>query len=73
MTHTVVFTPAARFEMFEAGDWYENQSSGLGERFLSDVDETVVRIAENPKQFPVIHTHVRRALLAHSRTHSCIP
>ena len=61
--HTVVFTPAARFEMFEAGDWYETESSGLGGRFLLDVNATIMRIAKNPLQFPVMHKHVRRALL----------
>ncbi len=49
--------------MFEAADWYENEARGLGERFLLNVDATAVRIAENALQFPVVHRHVRRALL----------
>ena len=59
----LIFTPAARFELIEALDWYENESPGLGRRFLVEVDATMTRMMANPRQFPVVHQAVRRALL----------
>jgi plasmid stabilization system protein ParE len=60
---TIIFTQAARQELIEAHNWYENESPGLGHRFLAALDVTVRRILENPLQFPVIYKNIRRALL----------
>ncbi len=62
---TLAFSPAAESEMYKASDWYEDELSGLGERFLSDVEATAARVVSNPRQFPVIYRHVRRAMLEH--------
>ncbi|MDF0650880.1 MAG: type II toxin-antitoxin system RelE/ParE family toxin [Nitrospira sp.] len=43
--------------------WYEDQRSGLGMRFLSELDELFQRIESNPKQFPQLEGKVRRAVL----------
>jgi plasmid stabilization system protein ParE len=59
----VVFTPAARVEVFDAQDWYETQRAGLGNRFREEVGATVIRMAENPQQFQVVLDDVHRARL----------
>jgi toxin ParE1/3/4 len=59
----IIFTPVARFELIEAEDWYENESPGLGRKFLVQVDAVVTQIISNPRLFPVVHKDVRRALL----------
>ena len=59
----VIFTPAARSEIVEAQDWYEAQQSGLGTRFREQLQATVIRMAENPYQFPVALQDVHRARL----------
>ena len=61
--HPVIFTSAARAEMIDAQDWYENELPGLGRRFRAAVDAVVERMSANPRQFPVIYKSVRRALL----------
>ena len=61
--HPVRFLAPARAELMEAQDWYEVELAGLGRRFLRAVDSTVLRISENPHQFPVVHRQVQRALL----------
>jgi toxin ParE1/3/4 len=61
--YSVIFTPAARAEMIDAQDWYENESLGLGRRFLAAVEVVIERMSDNPRQFPVIYKSVRRALL----------
>lgn len=59
----VVFTPAARVELFDALDWYESQRGGLGTRFREEVEATVIRMGENPQQFQVVLDDVHRARL----------
>lgn len=59
----VIFTPAARAELIDAEDWYEAKLPGLGTRFRDEVGETVLRMRENPHQFPVVLRDVHRARL----------
>jgi len=59
----VIFTRAARAELIDAQDWYENEVPGLGQRFRGAVDAVVGRMSANPRQFPVIYKNLRRALL----------
>jgi len=59
----VLFTPASRAEVIEAEDWYEAQQSRLGLRFREEVDATVIRMKQNPFQFPIVFRDVQRARL----------
>ncbi|MDP9048844.1 MAG: type II toxin-antitoxin system RelE/ParE family toxin [Bacteroidota bacterium] len=43
----------AAADLQEAYDWYEEQSIGLGERFIREVDDYLDFIGENPYQFPI--------------------
>ena len=63
MRPTISFLPAARREIIEAFDWYEALAPGLGGVFQSQVDRQVVRILDNPLQFPALVADVRRARL----------
>lgn len=65
LTRPVILTPAARYELIHAQDWYENELPGLGRRFLAEVEAAIERMQTNPQQFPTIHKNVRRALLRH--------
>ena len=55
--YSVHFTQAARAEVIEAQDWYENEGIGLGRRFREAIDEdvpkgvlfrTIAEAAKNP-------------------------
>ncbi len=61
--YPVIFTPAARAELIDAQNWYENEVPGLGSRFRAAVDAVVQRVGANPRQFPAVHKSIRRALL----------
>lgn len=61
----VAFTPAARAELVDARNWYERESPGLGRYFTSAVDAVIERMRINPRQFPIVHKTIRRALLQH--------
>ena len=58
----VIFTPAARAELTDAQDWYEGEGGPrLGRRFRAEIDATVRRMADNPRQFPELLKSLRRA------------
>jgi len=59
----VIFTPPARAELLDAQDWYEARQPGLGMRFREEVEATVLRLQENPHQFPIVFRDVHRARL----------
>lgn len=59
----VVFTQAARLELIEAQDWYENEAAGWGRRFREAMNALTGRMSANPRQFPIVFKNVRRALL----------
>ena len=59
----LVFRPLVKGDLDEATRWYEERQPGLREIFLERVGETLSRIEENPRLYPVAHRDIRRALL----------
>ncbi|GGD85156.1 type II toxin-antitoxin system RelE/ParE family toxin [Planktosalinus lacus] len=55
----VVISNEAQFDLDEAVNWYEHKQSGLGLRFLSNVESTVNYIRKNPLASPVIYSKIR--------------
>jgi toxin ParE1/3/4 len=43
--------PAAELESAEAATWYDDQSFGLGDEFLSEVEQAIAEIGRNPQSF----------------------
>ena len=50
---TVKLLTEAEIELSEACKWYEDKQSGLGRRFLNEVDGYLVSIGKNPWKYPV--------------------
>ncbi len=65
MALRLVVQPESNLDIQAAAVWYEDQRSGLGTRFLDELDQVFRRIADNPGQFPCLEDEVRRALLGH--------
>ena len=65
MARRLIVQPQSDLDIQAAAVWYEDQSSGLGARFLSGLNQVFRRIEDNPEQFPVVESEVRRALLRH--------
>jgi plasmid stabilization system protein ParE len=63
VTWPVAFLPAARLEVSEARNWYENEAAGLGAQFMAQLDEQVQRIARDPLRYPIMLGDVRRLRL----------
>ena len=59
----VRFTQIADGEVRRAAAWYEEQSEGLGDKFLSRVQEAVDKIARNPQGYAFAVENVRRCLV----------
>jgi toxin ParE1/3/4 len=57
----VVLTASAEADVDEASQWYEQRSAGLGAKFLAQVSEALLRVADNPELYPEVHNGVRRA------------
>lgn len=57
------FAEAARDELDDACAWYEQQQSGLGARFRSEVRDAALRIAREPLLFPLELEDVRRYVM----------
>lgn len=58
-----ILRPAAAGDVEDAYAWYESQRTGLGDEFLTAVNQAVAAISENPLQYPVIHRQTRRIFL----------
>lgn len=65
MARRLVVQPQSDLDIQAAAVWYEDQRSGLGVRFLDELDLLFQRIDYNPRQFPRMEGEVRRALLSH--------
>lgn len=50
-------------DVAKAYSWYERQRSGLGEAFLSCIEEVFDSILFNPDQFERLHGNFRRAMI----------
>ena len=53
MTLNVSFSPEARLELFEAADYYESESPGLGASFLAVVERALEQLTQFPESAPV--------------------
>lgn len=65
MARRFVVQPQSDLDIQAAAVWYEDQRSGLGLRFLHELDLVFQRITGNPRQFPRVEDDVHRALLRH--------
>lgn len=63
MNKPVRLLPEARVEFNEATDWYEQQRSGLGTKFVARVRESLGRIAADPQRHATVYLDVRKVLV----------
>ena len=51
MSYTIVLLPRARKELLEAWDWYDSRWTGLGDRFMSEVEKRLQQIEKTPERY----------------------
>ena len=62
MNWTVTIRPKVKADLRRAHDWYEERCTGLGDEFLADHAEALLRLEANPERFPIYYRGFRRAL-----------
>ena len=63
MKRPVVLRPEARAEAHRAKAWYDEQVSGLGNRFVLALDAAVEAIGQRPEAFPKVYGEFRQCLV----------
>ncbi|MBI3927735.1 MAG: type II toxin-antitoxin system RelE/ParE family toxin [Armatimonadetes bacterium] len=63
MRRQVRIRAVAQADIEEAAQYYELQSSGLGQRFLDEVLSSLQSFESNPFRYPAVHDEIRRALV----------
>lgn len=63
MTDRIFFDSAAQRELDEAADFYDLESTGLGERFLDAVRSELGGLLEFPESCPVLLGETRKLVL----------
>jgi plasmid stabilization system protein ParE len=53
----------AEQEMYDAARFYELHASGLGDEFLSCVEQAFRRILETPERWPIARANTRRHII----------
>jgi len=57
------FRPEAEIDLAEARVWYGHQRDDLDVAFMRRIDETLRRISDAPRRFPVMHRRLRCAIV----------
>jgi plasmid stabilization system protein ParE len=52
MNYKVELLPRARRELLEAWDWYDDKWSGLGDRFILEIERKLQQIGQTPERYP---------------------
>ncbi|MCX7140837.1 MAG: type II toxin-antitoxin system RelE/ParE family toxin [Proteobacteria bacterium] len=62
MTLRIVFRRAAKSEFENAANWYEVQRTGLGEEFVSEIEQALAQAAAAPQRYPVVLGDIQRTV-----------
>jgi plasmid stabilization system protein ParE len=65
MNLPVSFKEEARQDIARAFEWYDSQKVGLGDRFLTELNQIINQIGINPHLFQIRRKNIRLGLLKH--------
>jgi plasmid stabilization system protein ParE len=63
MPALVKYSLIAIRELEQSSDWYEDQLTGLGKRFIETIRDTLVSVSIHPEAFPKIKGYLRQAVI----------
>ena len=61
LTRPVRLSALAARDLQQARDWFDGQEEGLGDKFLSSVEQALERISRNPETYQVALLDLHRA------------
>ncbi|HET7115774.1 MAG TPA: hypothetical protein VFI29_04760 [Hanamia sp.] len=53
LIYTSVLSIKAQKEIAVSWNWYEDRLQGLGDRFLNEVKDAILKIVNNPNRYPI--------------------
>jgi plasmid stabilization system protein ParE len=63
MSRVLIVTPDAEADILDGYRSYEEKQSGLGYRFLDEIEKSLARIVPNPFQYQEVEPDIRRAVV----------
>jgi hypothetical protein len=63
MAYKIFVLKRAREHLWEGMDWYNEQSSGLGNKLMNEFFDNLKKLQENPHRFKYVFKPFRRSLL----------
>ncbi len=64
MPAQVIFSSIAIKELEQSSDWYEEQLTGLGKRFVETIRETLILTSTHPEAFPKTKDQFREVVVS---------
>jgi plasmid stabilization system protein ParE len=61
MSYKLEIREEAEEEIFEAYSWYEQQTPGLGQRFIGELEAIFQKITLNPQHYKIVKSVFRQA------------
>ncbi len=65
MSYSLIFNSEAEKEFSSAYQWYEEQQTGLGERFQLETEKQIQKIIANPEAYHLSKGNFRESLVSH--------
>jgi plasmid stabilization system protein ParE len=59
MSYRLIIDPAAKLDIMESIQWYNEQKSGLGRRYYSSVKQAMKLIRKGPEMFQIRYKTLR--------------
>lgn len=61
--YTLVIKPLAIDAAADAYNWYEQQSEGLGDAFVRELDKCFDKLEQTPLSYSKVHQHFRQLIM----------
>jgi toxin ParE1/3/4 len=61
--NSVIIEPEARDDIAAAMRYYEGEWERLGQKFLDELNSQLMRVAENPRQYPVYRRETHKVVM----------
>ncbi len=65
MIFSIVITNDAKKDISQASDWYEEQKTRLGRKFMISLDNCFATILKNPLAFATYYGKIKKAKIEH--------
>jgi plasmid stabilization system protein ParE len=62
MSRALIVEPEAQADIKDSYGWYEERQSGLGQRFIDELDLAFLRLLDNPASYQEAIPDIRRAV-----------